>query len=97
MFKKAMSEASVTDKSKCYFVDDSYGAFPSPSSCPRPFVFRRRLTEVNVVGARDFGWKEVCHLLFPEDPVPPPEEGIRQLHALEELQDEYPQLFRKRT
>jgi hypothetical protein len=52
---------------------------------------------VNVAGARDFGWKEVCHLLFPEDQVPPPEEGIRQLHALEELQDEYPQLFRKRT
>ena len=25
MFKKAMSEAGVKDKSKCYFVDDSFG------------------------------------------------------------------------
>jgi pyrimidine and pyridine-specific 5'-nucleotidase len=28
MFEKAMMEAGVTDKDKCYFVDDSFGTFP---------------------------------------------------------------------
>lgn len=56
-----------------------------------------RLIAVNVVGARDFGWKEVCHLLFPEDIIPPPQEGVHQIHGLGELQKRYPSLFRKRT
>jgi pyrimidine and pyridine-specific 5'-nucleotidase len=28
MYEKAMSEAEVTDKAKCLFVDDSYGISP---------------------------------------------------------------------
>ena len=62
MYQKAMSEAGITDKGKCLFVDDSYG------------ISHLTFADiVNVVGAKEFGWKEVCHLLFPEDTVPPAE------------------------
>jgi hypothetical protein len=50
---------------------------------------------VNVLGAKEFGWKEVCHLLFPEDTVPPPVEGVRQLRDLRELREIYPHVFGK--
>jgi hypothetical protein len=79
-----MSEAEVTDKAKCLFVDDSYGISPLTWA-----------NEVNVVGAKEFGWKEVCHLLFPEDTVPPAEQGIRQIHDLKALREIYPYVFRK--
>jgi hypothetical protein len=49
----------------------------------------------NVVGAKEFGWKSVCHLLFPEDTIPPPVEGIRQIHGLDELRVIYPHVFQK--
>lgn len=81
-----MMEAGVTDKKKCLFVDDSYGTH----------VMGYLLTIVNVVGAKTFGWTEVCHILFPEDRIPPPVDGIRQIHDLEELRNIYPHLFRKR-
>lgn len=84
MYEKAMSEAEVTDKAKCLFVDDSYGISPPTKA-----------NEVNVVGAKEFGWKEVCHLLFPEDTVPPAEQGIRQIHDLKALREIYPHVFRK--
>jgi pyrimidine and pyridine-specific 5'-nucleotidase len=84
MYQKAMSEAGITDKGKCLFVDDSYGISP---------LFFADI--VNVVGAKEFGWKEVCHLLFPEDTVPPAEVGIRQIHDLEELREIFPHVFQK--
>jgi len=51
---------------------------------------------VNVVGAKEFGWKEVCHLLSPGDNVPPAVDGIRQISDLDELRQIYHHLFRKR-
>jgi pyrimidine and pyridine-specific 5'-nucleotidase len=36
MFVKAMAEAGISDKSKCYFVDDSYGTIPFPFPCHFP-------------------------------------------------------------
>jgi pyrimidine and pyridine-specific 5'-nucleotidase len=84
MFQKAMSDAGVTDKEKCLFVDDSYG------------ISHLTFTDiVNVAGAKEFGWKEVCHLLFAEDTVPPAEVGIRQIRDLEELREIYPHVFQK--
>jgi len=50
----------------------------------------------NCVGAKEFGWTEVCHLLFPEDTVPPPVERIRQIKDLEELRAIYPHIFFKK-
>ena len=85
MYEKAMMEAGVTDKDKCYFVDDSYG-IPHRTAT---------LTAGNVVGAKIFGWTKVCHLLFPEDTIPPAEEGIRQIHDILELREVYPQLFQR--
>ena len=49
----------------------------------------------NVLGAKIFGWSEICHLLFPEDPIPTAEEGIRQIHDLEELREIYLHFFRR--
>lgn len=86
MFQKAMNEAGVRDKQKCLFVDDSYGIT----------TLEMRLIIVNVVGAKEFGWKKVCHLLFPEDPVPAPVDEIRQIKDLDELREIYPHVFRKR-
>ena len=51
---------------------------------------------VNCVGAKEYGWKEVCHLLFPEDPIPAAENGIRQIQDLDELREIYPHVFLKR-
>lgn len=82
-----MMEAGVGDKQQCLFVDDSFGIT----------TFEIPLIIVNVVGAKEFGWKEVCHLLFPEDPVPAPVDGIRQIKDLDELRDIYPHVFRKRN
>lgn len=50
-----------------------------------------------MVGAKNFGWPEVSHLLFPEDTIPPKVDGIRQIHDLEELREIYPHLFRKKA
>lgn len=50
-----------------------------------------------MVGAKNFGWLEVSHLLFPEDTIPPKVDGIRQIHDLEELREIYPHLFRKKA
>jgi len=55
------------------------------------------LTAGNVRGAKKFGWTKVCHLLFPEDTIPPAEEGITQIQDITDLRDIYPHLFRKRT
>lgn len=55
------------------------------------------LMAANCIGAKDFGWPEICHLLFPEDTVPPPVEGITQIRQLEELPNVYPHLFQKGT
>jgi pyrimidine and pyridine-specific 5'-nucleotidase len=87
MYKKAMMEAGVTDNEKCLFVDDSY----CMSSLSRWEINGL----VTVLGAKEFGWKEVCHLLFPEDKVPHQMEGIRQLRDLQELREIYPHVFRK--
>lgn len=51
---------------------------------------------VNCVGAKEYGWKEVCHLLSPEDRIPPRENGIRQIQDLNELREIYPDAFLKR-
>jgi hypothetical protein len=57
---------------------------------------RLGLIIVNCVGAKEYGWKEVCHLLFPEDPIPAAENGIRQIRDLNELREIYPQMFLNR-
>jgi pyrimidine and pyridine-specific 5'-nucleotidase len=86
MYEKAMMEAGVSDINDCYFIDDSYG---TPTLHQGPDA-------VNVVGAKTFGWKHIVHLLFPEDPIPPPQEGIHQIYELEDLKLAFPELFRWR-
>jgi pyrimidine and pyridine-specific 5'-nucleotidase len=86
MYEKAMMEAGVTDKARCYFVDDSLGNSVAVAT----------LISGNCRGAKQFGWTRVCHLLFPEDQIPPAEEGIKQIHDILDLKTIYPHLFRKR-
>src|SRR5437016_4252651 len=87
MFQKAMMEAGVRDKQRCLFVDDSFSIPPLEDY---------NLFLVNCDGAKEFGWKEVCHLLFPEDPIPDAVDGIRQIQDLNELRGIYPHMFLKR-
>jgi hypothetical protein len=57
------------------------------------FLFKIVVDIVNVIGAKEFGWKEICH--YVEDTNPPVIEGIHQVHHLTELRDIYPHLFRR--
>lgn len=51
---------------------------------------------VNVAGAKQFGWSEVCHLLYPEDTVRLALEGFGQIRDLEELGEISPHVCPKR-
>ena len=80
MYKKAMMEAGATNEDMCLFVDDSLGTIDLPA------------TDLgNVIGAKKFGWKKLCH--YVEDSSVSPVEGVRQIHHLDELRDVYPHLF----
>lgn len=57
MFEKAMREARITDKEKCFFVDDSSRELILPSS-----YHWMTMKTVNVNAAKEFGWKVCVHL-----------------------------------
>ncbi len=90
MYTKAMKEAGIKDKSKCFFVDDSRGVHPFQSRLAN-------IIKVNVDGALEFGWKD--SVWFNEKAqkgslangiIKPPME----ISSLLELRHVYPDFFR---
>jgi len=89
MYKKAMTEAGVSDVKDCFFVGEYNCTFQDYAETHGTLDD----SALNATGAERFGWTAV-HLVEP-DAVPPPKPASKHtVRNLEELRQLFPQFFK---
>ncbi|CUS10299.1 unnamed protein product [Tuber aestivum] len=99
MFEKAMKEASITDRSNCYFV----GKFFNFWHLELNFMIQTLTgvktnpddTTINCRAAISYGWENTVQKLEPGDPEPPVPAAKHNIWNLEELRTLYPEFFKQ--